>query len=388
MEKHPLTHRPLWREILAETYATVSDSCSLDEQFDAVVESWPKYLDLLSWWQLKRYYNRAGGSITCKPRADVVVVHPAGRFTRADTQEQWLDSCVWTLLGFCNHGDGCQTFKDKKHLDDLPAEQVEELMQTFATSTPEERRQRGLVQCPPHICKKWQLGLARKQRKEERKLSTERVVQSMRKIHFVFHEEPGWMAMVYADMSADEQALAKTAWKDADNEELAEAKEAAAAATGSMTEGTLCELSADDAIRARMKDFMLTKLKWTHRELHDAVLSAGMNVPGRPSLINYFNTLRLQFGDSKAGFLPQAAQSHTKKRIQDVLRCLGRSGIKLGGKIADPKPVLAERLARWLGKVVEVGREQTQPEGRPQHKVLLVVLKRFQDHLKGLLESF
>ena len=71
-----------------------------------------------------------------------------------------------------------------------------------------------------------------------------------------------------------------------------------------------------------------------------------------------------------------------------MLRCLGRSGIKLGGEIADPKPVLAERLARWLGKVVEVGREQTQPEGRPQHKVLLVVLKRFQDHLKGLLESF
>ena len=62
----------------------------------------------------------------------------------------------------------------------------------------------------------------------------------MRKMHFVFHEEPGWMAMAYADMSADEQALAKTAWKDAENEALAEAQEAAAAATGSITEATLC----------------------------------------------------------------------------------------------------------------------------------------------------
>ena len=95
-----------------------------------------------------------------------------------------------------------------------------------------------------------------------------------------------------------------------------------------------------------------------HRDLHDAVLSAGISIPARPSLINYFNALRLQFGNAKAGFLPQAHQSHTKKRLQDVLRCLARSGKKLGGKLADPKSVLAERLARWLGKIVEVGRDQ------------------------------
>ena len=117
------------------------------------------------------------------------------------------------------------------------------------------------------------------------------------------------------------------------------------------------ELSPDEAIHARMKNFMLTKLKWTHRELHDAVLSAKMGVPCRPSLMNYFNALRVQFGDATIGFLPQAHQSHTKKILQEVLRSLAKSGIKLGGKLTDAKPVLAERLARWLAKVVEMGRE-------------------------------
>ena len=123
--------------------------------------------------------------------------------------------------------------------------------------------------------------------------------------------------------------------------------------------------SDETAIRKRMKDFMQTRLKWTHRELHDALLSAGLNTPAQPSLVNYFNVLRLQFGNSKVGFLPQAAQSHTKTRIQSVLRCLGRSGLKLGGKFTDPKPVLADRLSHWLGQVMEAGRvalHEVQPD--------------------------
>ena len=39
-----------------------------------------------------------------------------------------------------------------------------------------------------------------------------------------------------------------------------------------------------------------------------------------------------------------------------MLRCLARNGLKLGGKLADAKPVLAERLAHWLNEVVEAGR--------------------------------
>ena len=82
----------------------------------------------------------------------------------------------------------------------------------------------------------------------------------------------------------------------------------------------------DHIIRVRMKEFMATKLKWTHKDLHDALLSVGIGVPTRPSLLNYFTAMRLHFGDAKVGFLPQAHQSHTKKRYkkrsQDVLKCL------------------------------------------------------------------
>ena len=40
-----------------------------------------------------------------------------------------------------------------------------------------------------------------------------------------------------------------------------------------------------------------------------------------------------------------------------MLKCLSRTGLKLGGKLADKKNVLAERLAFWLNEVVEAGRK-------------------------------
>ena len=69
---------------------------------------------------------------------------------------------------------------------------------------------------------------------------------------------------------------------------------------------TPCQLPRHGSIRAAMKKFMLTRLKWTHRELHDALVTAGLDIPSRPSVVNYFNTLRLQFGDNQLGFLPQS----------------------------------------------------------------------------------
>ena len=48
------------------------------------------------------------------------------------------------------------------------------------------------------------------------------------------------------------------------------------------------------------KDAMTGKLKWAQLDLHDASVSAGLDV-----LLNYFNALRLQFSDAKAGVLPQ-----------------------------------------------------------------------------------
>ena len=75
----------------------------------------------------------------------------------------------------------------------------------------------------------------------------------------------------------------------------------------------LCKSVVDHIIRVRMKEFMGTKLKWTHKDLHDAVLSAGIGVPTRPSLLNYFTALRLQFGDSKVGFFASGASEPYEK---------------------------------------------------------------------------
>jgi len=346
--RHALSRKPFWITILEATdFSPVLESESLEDNMDAVKEAWPDYVQLLSWWQLKRFFNRSGNSIACKPCPDVVVVHPQPRFTTVENQHKWEEACCWALLAYCNHGDCCAevTFRDKLELDNFSGEKQEELMRKFVFATPEERAKQRLTQCPPHIRKKYLKGLARLQRMELRKHSREKVAASMSQIRFIFTEPTaGWANKSFQDMSSEEQQSAKTAWSDA---EIAEQDRDQAASPH----------DGEWEIRKKMKDFMQTQLKWTHCDLHDALLSAGLSAPvAQPSLINYFNTLRLQFGDSKVGFLPQAAQSHTKARIQSVLRCLGRSGLKLGGKFTDPKPVLADRLAYWLGQVFEAGR--------------------------------
>ena len=123
-------------------------------------------------------------------------------------------------------------------------------------------------------------------------------------------------------------------------------------------EDRLCQLEEDLNIRKRMVVYMERQLKWTHRELHDALIVAGHSAPGNPSFANYLATLHAQYGDADNGFLPQCFESHTKSRIQEILRCLSRTGAKLGGKLADSKAVLAQRLAHWLNQVIEAGRSK------------------------------
>ena len=69
----------------------------------------------------------------------------------------------------------------------------------------------------------------------------------------------------------------------------------------------------DAEIGKAMTAFMRKDLKWTHRELHDALLTAGTSVPSAPSLRNYIAALHAQYGDAGTGFLPQSFHSHTKK---------------------------------------------------------------------------
>ena len=86
----------------------VSDSTDFSAQKALVHRRWPEFLELLSWWELKRYFNRQGNTLALKPKADVVVLHPVGRFNKALTDEQWKEACYWTLLAHCNHGDMCE----------------------------------------------------------------------------------------------------------------------------------------------------------------------------------------------------------------------------------------------------------------------------------------
>ena len=152
LDMHPASKRPLWIEILAAAGQHPAEGDSLSNHNKAVAESWRDFLQLMSWWQFKRYYNRAGASIKCKTRADVVVVvHPVGRLTTAQTDAQWRDACYWTLLAHCNHGDRSSTFNDADHLSTFTDLEMDNLVTLFVTGTREERALRRLAQCPPHV---------------------------------------------------------------------------------------------------------------------------------------------------------------------------------------------------------------------------------------------
>ena len=94
-----------------------------------------------------------------------------------------------------------------------------------------------------------------------------------------------WQTTLHAEMTAEDHNSTKLAWAEAD-----EAEDEDALATG--------------------------KLKFR------------LGVLVRPSLLNYFNALRLQFSDSKAGFLPQTFQSHTKTLMPPGMAYCKGGGIK------------------------------------------------------------
>lgn len=344
LDIHVATNREFWREIMKATGFAVSENDDLASHMSAVSSAWSSYLETLSWWQFKRYFQRVGPSIKCKRTADVVVLHPVGRFTTASTQAQWRDACYWTLLAHCNHGEPCTTFCDATHLETFTDEQIDELLTFFVTGAPEERITKRIADCPPHVKKNWQLGVARRQRQQGRKHSQDAVTTAMSQVRFVFHEEVFWHNKLFADMTTEDQDMATKAWRQAEYDDVACIEPG----------GASSEEQRD--IRKRMSAFILKDLHWTSKELHDAVVIAGISAPATPSLCNYFTILHQQFGDNKAGFLPQNRQSHRKSKLQDILRCLSRTGLKMGGTISDKKDVLSERLAFWLQKVVEAGR--------------------------------
>ena len=276
LEKHPLTGAPFWREILQSADEDIPAGHKLADRINEVESAWPGFLQRLSWWELKRYFIKRGGSLKYKPKADVVIVHPEGRFTTAMTSERWREACVFALMAYCNHGPCCAdtTFADLASLEAMAPDDLEALMQDFVQLAGAERKAREMTTCPPHLERNYRLGHARRARAEERKLSHGQVAVALPQVKYVFAdaEEESWKCKCTQDMDGEEVQASKSTWA------LAEAEDAEEAA---QLDATHVAEEADLApIRARMQA-CLRQWKVTAGELHNATLAAGLPVPVR-----------------------------------------------------------------------------------------------------------
>ena len=100
----------------------VSDSAAFASVKPLLHERRVDFLELMSWWEIKRYFNRNGHTVVLKHKADVVVVHPVGRcwrtatmampLTLTVTRTQHQALLVQLLLTFTVTGDLTSAFGD------------------------------------------------------------------------------------------------------------------------------------------------------------------------------------------------------------------------------------------------------------------------------------
>ena len=142
-----------------------------------------------------------------------------------------------------------------------------------------KRRERRLVSCPPHLARAYILGHARRTRMEERRAGRAQVTASLPKVKFVFQDDQDeWQRKTFADMGTDEVTIAQAAWANAEAQDIDEAK----TRDGVKTPGEADEKSMHDRMKMKLREW-----KVSVKELHNAVLAAGLQVPGRPSWLNY-----------------------------------------------------------------------------------------------------
>ena len=281
LEKHPLTGACFWREILACIEDSIPFWHQLGNRTEDVEAAWPVFLKRLSWWQLKRFFMRQSGSLRYKPRADIVIVHPEGRFTTAMTPERWREACIFALMAYCNHGPCCAdtTFANLASLEAMAAADLEALMHDFVHCSSSDPKDRDMTACPPHLHRNYQLGHSRRVRAEERKLSRPQVASALPTVKYVFVTQDGdsWKFKSTQDMDNAEIQASKSMWAQAQAEDEEEAQQQDATHEGDEPDLT--------SIRARMQS-CLRQWKVTVRELHNATLAAGLPVPVRPSWLN------------------------------------------------------------------------------------------------------
>ena len=66
----------------------VSASASLAGSKADVARNWQCFLEVLGWWEMKRCFNYQGNTVILKPAADIVALHPVGRYAQAITDSQ------------------------------------------------------------------------------------------------------------------------------------------------------------------------------------------------------------------------------------------------------------------------------------------------------------
>ena len=218
-KRHPFTGEVLWRMILRRSGSPGTASATLISHKEEVERRWPLFLELLSWWECKRAFNRSANIVALNPKPDIVVLHPAGGFAQARTDEQWRDACFWTLMAHCNHGDACteKTFRDADHLKTFSHDAIFDLTARFVNAPAAERVALRLAPCPPHVAKAWHLGTARWKAAEAKLRSTARVAKSVSQNKYVVVEHPaGWQQSAWDDMSETDKPDALDAWRQAE----------------------------------------------------------------------------------------------------------------------------------------------------------------------------
>ena len=196
------------------------------------------------------------------------------------TGEQWREACVVGLVAFCNHGPCCAAtaFTDLRELESLSSEALDTLMRDFVNLDVFGRQQRRMVSCPPHVHRAYTLGRARRDRMEQRRAGRSQVTASLPNVQFVFEDDKDdWQRENFSNMSVDEAVLAVAAWDNTEAEDMEQ------------TKARDREKSPGDAEQKVIHERMKTKLReWqvSVKELHNAVLAAGLQVPARPSWLS------------------------------------------------------------------------------------------------------
>ena len=189
-------------------------------------------------------------------------------------------------------------------------EAITRIAESFVTVSPGERLEAHMAPCPPRVSKAWHIRMAWRTAAEARKHSVARVASLISQTHYVFLEQPPRRQEIsWAAMSEAEQAEANEAWRQAQ------------IVAAPSDEG---EQDDEARIDKAMVDFMRQQMKWAHKDLHDALLAAGVAGPPIPSMCNYLASLRAQYGNPDTGFLPQSFLSYTKTK------CRTSSGYLLG----------------------------------------------------------